>query len=110
MLILFCIYIDKICDSETLGVYNHQRLKTSDGPEDFLKGVALLTDEVGKLDLLLDGVPPGECEYYIILKLNYTFCHVSKLLIFLGLFNIVNYEMSFEHRSLSALDQNTFLK
>merc|ERR1712141_338266 len=57
----------KICDSETIGVYNHQTILAPNGTEDFLGGVALLTDEPGKLKLYLDGVPEGD---YWVMKLG----------------------------------------
>ena len=58
------IFADKICDSETVGVYNSQNMIfPANGTEDFLTGRALLTEETGKLKLFLDGIPEGECKY-----------------------------------------------
>ena len=59
---LFLLFSDKICSNDTIGVYNHQRLFTGDGEEDFLDGQAILTDEPGKLRLFLTGIPEGTCK------------------------------------------------
>ena len=55
-------FTDKICNNETIGVYNHQRILAPNGTEDFLGGTAVLTDKPGKLKLYLDGIPEGDCK------------------------------------------------
>ena len=65
-LLLIALLSDKICDETRIGVYNHQRLNTTDGPEDFLPGYALLTEDPGKLRLFLEDIPEGTCKSHSI--------------------------------------------
>ena len=59
------IFADKICDSETLGMYNSQNTYSpinSPRPLHVITGQAQLTEDPGKLKLFLDGFPEGECK------------------------------------------------